>query len=62
MLQNCTKEEMCLFAGIARREWFRRNEVVYRGPFLHSNILARQARDAMLEFSVAKGKLGSSKL
>jgi hypothetical protein len=53
--KNCMEEEMCLFAGIARRVWFRRNEAVYEDPFLHPNILARQARDAMLSFLLRRG-------
>jgi hypothetical protein len=60
MFKNCTEEEMFLFAGISRKEWFRRNEFVHGGPFLNLNILAQQAKDAMLDFSAAKEKIRHS--
>jgi hypothetical protein len=46
MFQICEEEELCRFIGIARRIWFRRNEVVHDGPFMHPKILLQQAGEA----------------
>jgi ribonuclease HI len=50
VFRTCTTEEVLHSAGIARRLWLRRNEVVHRGPFLDPNILVQRARIAMEEF------------
>jgi hypothetical protein len=53
MFQHCNEDELRLFGSIARRIWFRRNEVVHGGSFIHPTILIQQAKDAVLEFSAA---------
>jgi hypothetical protein len=53
MFQTCEEEELCRFAGIAQRIWFRRNEVIHDGPFMHPKILLQQAGEAWDRFVVA---------
>jgi hypothetical protein len=53
MFQHCDEDELQLFGSIARRIWFRRNEVVHGGSFIYPTILIQQANDVVLEFSAA---------
>lgn len=52
-VQDVRRRGTRLFAGIARRVWFRRNEIVRGGSFTHPNVLVQQARDAVAYFSAA---------
>jgi hypothetical protein len=56
MLQSCDEDEFRLFVEIARRVWFRRNETVHGGPFIHPTVLVQQAREALDDFSVANNR------
>jgi ribonuclease HI len=47
-------EDMAFFAGVARRIWLRRNEVVHGGVFTHPKSLVQQAQQAMENFDVAQ--------
>jgi tRNA A-37 threonylcarbamoyl transferase component Bud32 len=53
MLKTRNEEELCLFAGITQRVWFRRNEIVHGVSFTHLNVLVQQARNALVDFSIA---------
>jgi hypothetical protein len=53
MFRMCDGDELRLFVSIARRVWFRRNEVVHGGLFTHPIVLVQQAKNAVLEFSAA---------
>jgi hypothetical protein len=53
LFKMCDEEELRLFVGIAKRIWFRRNEVVHGGPFTHPNVLVQQARQPLIDFSEA---------
>jgi hypothetical protein len=57
MFQICEEEELCRFIGIAQRIWFRRNEVVHDGPFMHPKILLQHAGEAWDLFIAANKKL-----
>jgi hypothetical protein len=57
MFQICEEEELCRFIGIARRIWFRRNEVVHNGPFMHPKILLQQAGEAWDLFVAANNNV-----
>jgi hypothetical protein len=59
MFRQCDEEELRLFVRIARRVWFRRNEVVHGGSFTHPTILVQQATNVVLEFSAANDLHGS---
>lgn len=50
LTQNCDAEELGLFAGIARRVWLRRNEVVRDGKFTHPSALVQQAIEAQAQY------------
>jgi hypothetical protein len=62
MFSKCQPEELRHFAGIVRRMWLRRNEVVHGGPFLHPNLPVQNAVHAAEEFAelsqIGKQKLG----
>jgi hypothetical protein len=53
MVRLCDEDELRLFVSIARRIWFRRNEVVHGGPFTHPTVLVHQAMEAVSDFSAA---------
>jgi hypothetical protein len=57
LCKNYEEEELSLFAGIARRIWVRRNELVHEGKFLHPNKLLQQAQKSLVEFMEANVKL-----
>jgi hypothetical protein len=65
MISKCQLEELCLFAGIARRMWLRRNEVVHGGYFLHPTLLVQKVVHAAEEFAemafFGKQKMGDRK-
>ena len=52
-MQYLDDEANRLFAGIARRIWFRRNEVIHGGLFSHPNVLVHRAREAAADFAAA---------
>jgi hypothetical protein len=62
MFSRCQPEELSLFAGVARRIWQGRNEVVHGGPFQHPSMLMHQATRVDEEFHevacIGKPKLG----
>jgi hypothetical protein len=51
MFRRGRMEDLILFAGIVRRVWLRRNEVVYGGPFLHPKVIMQRATRAAAEFA-----------
>ena len=51
---KCTQKEMVLFAGVARRIWLRRNDVIYGGTFSHLNVIMHNTIRAIQEFSLAQ--------
>lgn len=53
MIKICDDEEICVFIGLARRLWFRRNEVVHGGVFTHPNALVQQTLKFKVEYSKA---------
>jgi hypothetical protein len=53
---KCSEETVAQFAGIARRIWLRRNEVVHEGVFLHPNILVQRSMQAFEDFSLVWGQ------
>jgi ribonuclease HI len=53
IFKKCEEEEINLFVGLARKIWFRRNEVVHGGSFTHPNVLVQQAKEAVAEFKAA---------
>jgi hypothetical protein len=50
---KCDKEEIELFAVLARRLWFRRNDVVHGGILTHPNQVVHDAEAALEEFNRA---------
>jgi hypothetical protein len=50
VLEKCSPEDMAFFAGVARRIWWRRNEVVHGGVFVHPISLVQQVQQAMEDF------------
>lgn len=55
MFWKCTQEEMALFAGLARRIWLRRNDILHGGGFSHPKVLLQLATRALEEFKEAHG-------
>ena len=53
MQRSCDEDEFRLFVEIARRVWFRWNETIHGGPFIHPTALVQQVGEALVEFSVA---------
>jgi hypothetical protein len=53
VIQGCDDEAISLFVGIARRIWFRRNEVIHGGLFSHPNVLVQRAREDVEDFAAA---------
>jgi hypothetical protein len=45
-----TKEEIALFVRIARKLWFRQNDLVFKGNFTHPTELLRAAKQAHKDF------------
>lgn len=43
VFQKCEEEDIKLFVGLARKLWFRRNEVVHGGLFTHPNDLVQSS-------------------
>ena len=61
VLRVCDNEAIGLFSAIARRIWFRRNEVIHGGLFSHPNVLVQRVREAVQDFSAAnKVSLGTT--
>jgi hypothetical protein len=60
IFKRCNGGEIRLFAGIARRVWFRRNDIVHGGPFTHPKVLVQQATEALGDFSAAKSWIDSA--
>lgn len=60
MCQTCDKKELSLFVGLARRIWFRRNDVLHGAPFTHPDILVQQAVTAMTAYAEANVKVQSA--
>jgi hypothetical protein len=54
MFQSCEETELSLFVGTARRIWFRRNEVIHGGSFMHLAVLLQQATESMEAFVEAR--------
>ena len=50
MISRCVKEEVELFVVIARRIWYRKNEVVHGGALTHPNQIVREAVAALEDF------------
>jgi hypothetical protein len=50
ILAKCNEDEVQLSAGVARRLWLCRNDVVHGGPMSHPAVLVRQTRSAAEEF------------
>jgi hypothetical protein len=50
IFKNCDDEETCFFVRLARRLWFRRNEVVHCGSFTHPNSIVQQTLMLHVEF------------
>jgi hypothetical protein len=46
----CDEDEIKLFVGLARKIWFRRNEVLHGGSFTHPNVLVQRAMSSVAEF------------
>jgi hypothetical protein len=53
MCKTCTEEELRFFTRLARNLWFRRNDFLHGGPFMHPDILVQQVLMAMFDFSEA---------
>jgi hypothetical protein len=56
MFKTCDIKELNPFAGIALKVWFRRNEVVHGGSFLHLTIFIQQTCDALGDFSATNNR------
>lgn len=54
MFRRCDQEEMAMFAGLARRVWMRRNEVLHGGKFSLPQLLIRLAARAREEYKDAQ--------
>lgn len=55
VFSKCGQEEMALFAGLARRIWLRRNNVLHGGSFSHPNVIMQLATRALDDFKNAQG-------
>ncbi|XP_059451054.1 uncharacterized protein LOC132181841 [Corylus avellana] len=53
MFARCDREEIIQFAGLARRIWLRRNEVVHGGQFTSPAEVIRATLSAILEYNAA---------
>jgi hypothetical protein len=62
VLEKCSPEDMAFFAGVARRIWWRRNEVVHGGVFVHPISLVQQVQQAMEDFVMAQSNEESQRL
>jgi hypothetical protein len=56
VFKTCDEMEISSFVGIARRIWFRRNEVIHGGCFLHPTVLLQQVTESMKDFVEARNK------
>jgi hypothetical protein len=56
---RCDKEEIELFAILARGLWLRRNDYVHGGTFTHPNQVVRDAKVALEEFHQSTLLVGS---
>jgi hypothetical protein len=56
LFKMCDEEELRLFVGIAKRIWFRRNELIHGGPFTHPDVLVQQAHQSLIDFSAANAR------
>lgn len=50
VVSKCDKEEVELFAVLARRLWLPRNDLVHGGTLTHPNQVVRDAEAALEEF------------
>ncbi|XP_059441935.1 uncharacterized protein LOC132174268 [Corylus avellana] len=55
LFSKCDQQEMALFAGLARRIWLRRNDVLHGGSFSHPNVIMQLATRALDVFKNAQG-------
>ena len=51
MMARCNKEEMRMFAVVAKKIWARRNVVIHKDCFQHPNQLVREAQEMLVLFS-----------
>jgi ribonuclease HI/exonuclease III len=50
MMGRCNKQELELFAVIAKRIWARRNQVLHGGEFINPNRISQEAEAALQQF------------
>lgn len=50
LFQRCSQEDMELFAGIARRIWLRRNDILHGGFFSSPQAIITHAKNGLSEF------------
>jgi hypothetical protein len=50
VLGRCNREEVELFAVLARRIWFRRNSLIHGEKFAHPTQLVHDAQNALEEY------------
>ena len=55
-MRSCKEDEFQLFVEIARRMWFRRNEIIHGEPFTHPTALVQQVREAIDDYSDANNR------
>ena len=51
---KCDQEELLKFAGLVRRIWLRRNDVLHGGKFSHPNTIWQQTLNSIQEFALAQ--------
>ena len=54
LFQRCSQEEMVQVAGLARRIWLRRNDVVFGGELASPHSLIKMTDQAITDFKLAQ--------
>jgi hypothetical protein len=55
---RCEKDEVELFAVVARWIWLRRNDLVHGGTFTHPTLLLKSAKNALEEYQRLNARVG----
>jgi tryptophan synthase beta subunit len=56
LFKKCDQEELLKFAGLARRIWLRRNDVIHGGKFSYPNTMWQQTLSSIQELALAHKK------
>jgi hypothetical protein len=55
---RCEKDEVELFAVVARQIWLRSNDLVHGGTFTHPSLLLKSTENALKEFQRLNARVG----